>query len=173
MSKKPIISVIAAIGKNRELGKRGSEKLLWYIPEDFTHFKNTTLGKPVIMGSSTFESIDKPLPGRDNIVLTHDDNYAPEGVKIAKSFTEAITLAKEAQIDEIFFIGGGFVYEEVFKLDLVDRIYLTKIDASFPEADIFFPDYRQFGFNKIISNKQSGDKNYDYSFLLIEKSVKI
>ncbi len=165
------LSIIAAIGRNGELGKRGAEKLLWYLPEDFKHFKKTTMGRPVIMGSATFESIGKPLPGRLNIVLSHLSDYKAEGCSVAHSLEDAIELARSCEENEIFIIGGGFVYTQAMESGLVNRLYLTIIDADFDEADIFFPDYSDF--TNVIAEKVSHNDDYNYKFIILEKYVNI
>jgi len=138
--KKPRICAVVAIGKNRELGKGG--KLLWHIPEDLKRFKALTMGHPVIMGRKTFESIVRyiggPLPGRTNIVITRDANWSHEGVLVFKTLEEAIEKAKELDAEEIHIGGGAQIYEQA--LPLIDKLYLTLIDAE-GEADIFFPPY--------------------------------
>ena len=161
---KPTISAIAAIGKNRELGFRG--KLPWHVPEDLKHFKETTLGRPVIMGRKTFESlgIKKPLPGRLNIVITRNPDYAAEGALVVSSIEDAIAEARKHDQEEIFIIGGA----EIFKLamHLIDRLYLTVIGGEF-EADTFFPEYGEFG--KVISRKELDTDEYRVTFLELEK----
>lgn len=159
---KPIVSIIAAIGSNRELGK--SNKLLWHIPQDFARFKKITLKHPVIMGRTTFGSIGKPLPGRVNIVVTRDKNFKADGVVICHSLEEAIDKAKGKDNKEIFVIGGGQIYEQAIKF--ADKLYLTIVKGNF-DADTFFPDYSQF--TKVVYKKEGQDDNYRYTFLELEK----
>lgn len=159
------ISMIAVIGKKRELGK--NNKLLWHIPEDMKHFKNTTSGHVVIMGRKTFESIGKPLPNRTNIVVTNNKNYKAQGCQVAYSIEEAINFAKQndtSKYPEIFIIGGGQLYSQGIKY--ADKLYLTIVNQE-ATADTYFPDYSNF---KIVSggkNMQSG--NYTYKFIELEK----
>lgn len=163
-------SIIAAIGKNRELGKVGGEKLLWHIPEDFAHFKATTLGKPVIMGYNTYKSMGRLLPGRPNIILTKD-GIQIEGAFTAHSLSEAYKIAElkavEIKVDEFFNIGGASVYEQ--GLHDADRLYLTRIDAEFPEANVFFPEY-EIEFAKIVSSVHGSSDDHSYEFLVLERS---
>jgi dihydrofolate reductase len=171
MSKKIIHSMIAAIGSNRELGKAGSEKLLWHIPEDFEYFKRVTLGKPVIMGLNTFKAIGRPLPGRPNIVLTKDPSQViDDRVIVISSLDEAYKRAEltaaELGVDEIFNLGGASVYSQ--SLSRTDRLYLTHIEASFPEASVFFPEYAD-AFTRVISSQKSQNEQYVYSFDILEK----
>jgi len=155
---KPIISIIAAIGEHRELGK--DNKLLWHIPEDFKRFKKITSGHPVIIGRKTFESIGKPLPQRTNIIITHDENFQVEGCLIVHSLEEAIELAKTKDSKEIFIIGGGQIYKQA--ISIANKLYLTIVKGNF-EADTFFPDYSRF--KKIVSRKEARYHQYQYTFL--------
>ena len=165
--KKPRASIIAAIGRNRELGGTvdGKTDLLWHIPEDFKHFKKTTMGKPIIMGSTTYESIGKALPGRLNIVLSHDKEYIANGCTVAHSLDEAVERASKEGTDEMFIIGGGFVYKQALEQGMVDRMYLTIIDADFKNADVFFPEYSNF--TKIVEERESKDKTFSYKFVTL------
>lgn len=154
----PIVSIIAAIGSNRELGK--DNKLLWHIPEDLARFQKITLGHPVIMGRTTFESLGKPLSGRTNIVITRNKEYAVPGCIIAHSVDQALDIAKIQDKNEIFIIGGGQIYEQGIKL--ANKLYLTIVEGSFA-ADTFFPDYSRF--NKEIFRQKGQYKQYKYTFL--------
>lgn len=155
---KPIISIIAAIGTNRELGK--NNKLLWNIPEDLKRFKELTNGHPVIMGRKTFESIGRPLPNRINIIITHDKNYKEEGCLVVHSLEQAIELAEAKDDKEIFIIGGGQIYKQA--INIADKLYLTIVKRSYA-ADTFFPDYSRF--KKIIFQKEGQFNQYHYTFL--------
>lgn len=157
-----IVSIIAAIGKNRELGK--NNKLLWDIPEDLNHFRSITAGHAVIMGRKTHESIGRVLPKRINIVITRDANYISEGCEICSSLDEALNLAEKSGETEVFVIGGGEIYKQA--IGLVDKLYLTVVDSTF-DADTFFPEYS--GFNRVISEEKHKDANYSYTFFELEK----
>lgn len=159
---KPKISIIAAHGRNRELGK--NNKLLWHISSDLKRFKSLTENHAIIMGQKTYESIGRPLPERLNIVLSKDLKLEIPDIAVCNSINEAITLANDFGGDEIFIIGGGSVYAQT--IDLADKLYLTQVDAEF-EADTFFPDYSEF--KKIIFEKKESDENYQYKFLELEK----
>lgn len=126
-----IISMIAAIDELGGLGK--DNQLLCHAPADLKHFKAVTLGKPIIMGSRTYHSIGKPLPGRLNIVLTHQKILIP-GVVVASSLAEAFILAKDAP--EVVIIGGATIYKQA--IGQATRLYITKIHHVFA-ADVFFP----------------------------------
>ncbi|MBI4089416.1 MAG: dihydrofolate reductase [Candidatus Levybacteria bacterium] len=164
------ISIIAAIGKNRELGKNG--KIPWHIPEDFKRFKALTSGHPVIMGRKTWESLPiKPLPGRYNIVITRDVGFKINDLRKGKDFTvansleEALRLTKSAQGDnEVFVIGGGQIYQQA--IGIADKLYLTIVEGTF-DADTFFPDYSDF--KKKVFEQAGESEGYKYKFLELEK----
>jgi dihydrofolate reductase len=156
------VSIIAAIGKNRELGK--NNKLLWNIPLDLSHFRTITKGHAVIMGRKTHESIGRALPKRINIIITRDNNYKSEGCIVCASINDALEIAKKSGEKEAFVIGGGEIYKQA--ISLADKLYLTIVDSSF-DADIFFPDYSEF--KKVISKENHKDVNYSYLFLEMEK----
>lgn len=153
---KQIISLIAAIGKNRELGFNND--LIWKIPEDVEFFKKTTSGHAVIMGQRTYESIGHPLPKRKNIILTRDEKFHAEGCFIAHSIGEALELAGDG---EVFMIGGGQIYAQTIKI--ADKLYLTQIDKS-STADTYFPEFSNFK----ISKKLGGGNFKESKFELLE-----
>jgi dihydrofolate reductase len=135
------IALIAAVAENGVIGSGGA--IPWRLPSDFAFFKRTTLGKPVVMGRKTFESIGRPLPGRTNLVVTAQPGYQPEGVEVMASLEIALVRAREIAardgVDEIMVIGGGEVYRAA--IDMADRLYVTHVavspagDAQFPEID--------------------------------------
>src|SRR5690606_22540731 len=120
-----MLSLIVAFDQNRVIGK--DNKLPWHLPNDLQFFKRTTMGKAIIMGRNTFESIGKPLPGRNNIVLTRQQDYRPNGVEVIKDMDELKKL-KETE-EEHFIIGGAEVFNKT--LSLIDKMYITYIDDSF------------------------------------------
>ncbi len=153
-----MLSLIAIIGKNRELGK--NNKLIWNIPDDMAHFRKITANHPVIMGRKTFQSIGRPLPSRTNIIITSDPYVRIGGAEVVGSLDDAIALAKKSSgNEEIFVVGGGQVYKEA--IDQADRLYLTVVDAT-ADADTFFPDYSRF--TKVISQEphESGGFHFTY-----------
>ena len=159
-----MISIVAAIGRNRELGN-GNE-LLWHIPEDLKRFKALTSGHPVIMGRKTFESIGRPLPNRTNIIITRDTKWKADGVHTAHSLEDAIGLAALMPgAEETFVIGGAQIYEAA--LPRVDRVYLTLIDDSKP-ADAFFPEYEK-EFTKKITEESHEWNGLTYSWVDLER----
>ncbi len=157
---KPIISIIAAIGDNKELGK--NNKLLWHIPEDLKFFREKTRGHAVIMGRKTYKSIGHPLPNRVNIIISRNSNLKINGAFVVHSLEEALSLAKQHEKEEIFIIGGAQIYQEA--LPIVDKLYLTLVQGTFA-ADVFFPDYSDF--KKIIDQKTSSDRKL--TFLELER----
>ena len=156
----PKISLIASIGKKRELG-RGNE-LLFKIPEDMKMFKEKTTGHTIIMGRKTYESIGRPLPHRTNIVVSRDSSFLlPEGVFLVDSIDKALELAKEKEEKEVFVIGGAQLYG--LALPFADKLYLTLVNKEVKDADAYFPDYSEFG--KVLFERPSRDKNYSYMFV--------
>ena len=141
------ISMIAAVGKNLELGKNND--LIWHFKEDMKFFKETTMGHPVIMGRKTFESLPKALPGRKNIVISANPEYKADGAEVVTSVEEAIKLA-ETEDTDAFVIGGGRIYTEF--LPYADNLYLTEINAECPDADTYFPDFNKSDYIKEIIN---------------------
>lgn len=141
------ISMIAAVGKNLELGKNND--LIWHFKEDMKFFKETTMGHPVIMGRKTFESLPKALPGRKNIVISTNPEYKADGAEVVTSVEEAIKLA-ETENTDAFVIGGGRIYNEF--LPYADNLYLTEINAECPDADTYFPDFNKSDYIKEIVN---------------------
>jgi len=159
------ISMIAAIGKNRELGK--DNRLLWHLKEDFQRFKNLTTGNVVIMGRKTYDSLpekNKPLPNRINIIISRNKSWSPLGSYVFNSLEEAISRAKKFN-KEIFIIGGASVYEQGIKYS--DKLYLTVISKEYPDADAFFPDYSEF--KKVIFEENHQEKDLSYRFIDLGK----
>lgn len=158
-----IISLIAAMDKNRVIGKDNS--LPWKLPADMKRFRQITSGKPVIMGRKTFESIGKPLPNRKNIILTRDKGYKVDGCFTASSVDEALGCAENP--GEVMVIGG----EQVFRLfiPIANRLYLTFIDEEF-EGDSYFPEFDEKEW-KIVKKEDYVDEEsgYRYSFVDLER----
>lgn len=167
---KLIISIIAALGRNNVIGNRNG--LPWHLPADLQHFKELTKGKPIIMGSKTFESIGKPLPQRDNIVLTRDSDYKAEGCKIARSLDEALQLAEQGELGkasgEVMICGGESVYKQF--LPLAQRMYLTFIDGDF-EGDAYFPEFDKTEWKEVAKENRQADIHnpYNYSFVVLAR----
>ncbi|PIT69798.1 dihydrofolate reductase [Bartonella tribocorum] len=132
------ICLIAAVAENGVIGREGA--MPWHLSTDLQRFKALTLGKPIIMGRKTWDSIGKPLPGRTNIVITRDCTFSAEGAVVAHSLSQACSLAtsvaSQNDLEEIFIIGGGEIFQQGFRL--ADKIFLTEVLASI-EGDCFFP----------------------------------
>lgn len=163
-----ILSLIAAVGKNNELGI--NNQLLWNLPSDLKHFRDITSGHPVIMGRKTFESIGRPLPNRKNIVITRDESYTAPGIYVAHSLDEALQIAateqgsKFEEVDEeveAFVIGGGQLYLEA--LPRAQRLYLTHVDAALP-ADTYFPEVSCDEWEEISSESHDADSEHAYNY---------
>lgn len=139
------VSMIAAVGKNLELGKNND--LIWHFKEDMKFFKETTMGHPVIMGRKTFESLPKALPGRRNIVISSNPEYKAEGAETVTSVKDALKIV---EAEDVFIIGGGRIYKEF--LPYADNLYLTEINAECKDADTYFPEFNKSDYIKEIVN---------------------
>lgn len=159
-----IISLIVAMDEGRIIGK--DNRVPWHLPADMGHFRRLTVGKPVIMGRKTFQSIGRPLPERTNIVLTRDPHFKGEGCLIVHSPEEAIKKAGEAA--EVMIIGGA----EIYKLFLpkAERIYLTEVHAHFP-GDTYFPQWKPEEWREVERQDFHADKEnpHPYSFVTLER----
>ncbi len=166
MMKKPTVSIIVAMAKNRVIGK--DNDMPWHLPADLKHFRKVTTGKPIIMGRKTYESIGRPLPKRHNIIISRNSDYKVEGCDIVASLEEAVEKAGE--VDELFIIGGGFLYNQL--INDADKLYLTFIDLEV-EGDTFFPEYEHLNLTKMASEHHLKDEEnpYDYEFteFLVER----
>jgi len=159
-----MISLIVATGNGGVIGNKG--EIPWHLPADFAYFKRITLGRPVIMGSKTHDSIPRVLPGRKNIVLAFEPDYRPkEGAVLASGVEEALTLAGEG---EVFIIGGGQVYKTFFPL--ADRVYLTLVSGEF-EGDTFFPEIKEDEWKEISRERREADEKNTYAmdFIVYER----
>ncbi len=156
------ISIIAAVGKNRELGKKN--ELIWRISPDLKRVKALTTGHPIIMGRKTYDSIGHPLPNRTNIVISRAQ-MCIEGCLMYDSLQKGIESAQAIDSEEIFIFGGASIYTEA--LPLADRLYLTIIDAEENEADVFFPDYNDF--TKIIEEEKHPEHTPPFTWVTLER----
>jgi dihydrofolate reductase len=135
MTKRPRIVFVVAVARNGVIGRQGA--LPWRVSSDLKRFKQITMGKPVIMGRKTWESLPRrPLPGRLNIVITRDRQYRAEGAVVAASVVEALAQAQQVASDEICVIGGSDIFRQM--LPMADRLYLTEVDLA-PDGDVHFP----------------------------------
>jgi len=162
------ISIVAAMDERRLIGRANA--LPWRLPADLRHFKALTLGKPVIMGRKTFESIGRPLPGRSNIIVTRDPGYAPEGVLVAHNLNDALDMAREVvgSEGEAMVIGGANIYFQF--LPRADRMYLTMVHDQF-EGDAWFPAYDRRDWGVIHEEHHPADERNDaaYSFITLSR----
>lgn len=151
------INLIAAIGKNNELGMNND--LIWRIKEDLQFFKQTTMGHPVVMGRKTYESLPKILPGRKNIVISTSEIINNE-IEIYKSIKEFLVKYQNTD-DEIFIIGGASIYKSF--IDSATKMYLTEIEKEEINADVYFPKFNENVWNKeIISNHEENNIKYNH-----------
>jgi len=165
----PRCCLIVAMASNRIIGRDGG--MPWHLPADLRHFKQTTLGKPLIMGRKTFQSIGRPLPGRTNIIVTRDPDFAAEGTVTARDFDDALDRARKiAQadgVDEIMIGGGGEIYARA--LPVADRIYLTEV-AGNVDGDVTFPELDPTQWRECERRAHaSGDGTPAYSFVMLER----
>ena len=164
------VSIIVAVSQNGVIGKNND--LIWRLPKDMAFFKEKTNGHHVIMGRKNFESIPhkyRPLPNRENIIITRNPNYIAKGCIIVHSIKEALKICRKNQESEPFIIGGGEIYKEALEQDLVDRVYLTRINYSF-KGDTFFSDLDNSW--KEIDRKCNPIDNkhaYSYDFITLDK----
>lgn len=164
------VAAIVAIDKNWAIGRQGG--LLCHLPADLRHFKSVTMGYPIIMGRKTFESFPRgPLPGRLNIVLTHNDDYRPSGVTVCHNMNEALAIAQAEGRDRCYIIGGGSIYA-LFAF-IIDEIYLTQIHSQFDDADTFFPPIDQPQWEIVEQEDFPADErnSFPYSFIHLKRKI--
>ncbi len=152
------IIIIAAIGKNNELGKNNN--LIWPLKKDLLFFKNNTYGYPIIMGYNTYISLNKKLENREYIVLTHKEkNFFPTEIKVFNNINELLIYIKK--YEKVFVIGGASIYKQFIKY--TDRLLLTQIDAIDKDADAFFPDFDKKNYEiKILDEKEENKIKYKH-----------
>lgn len=154
------LSLIAAMDENRLIGR--DNKLPWHLPADLAFFKRTTMGKAIVMGRKTFESIGKPLPGRRNIVITGNADFQAPGCEIADSIDAAMSLANDD--DEVMLIGGASLYQQT--IERATKLYITRIHQSF-EGDTWFPEFDLSDWKEVYREDLDADDSnrYAYSFI--------
>ncbi|WP_424963842.1 dihydrofolate reductase [Ekhidna sp.] len=165
-----IISMIAAMGSNRVIGK--DNDIPWHLPDDFKYFKNTTKGHHVIMGRKNWESLPhsfQPLPGRPNIVITRQEEYPLEEAAVVKSLEEALEIARENGEREAFIIGGGEIYR--MGLKYADKIFLTEINGAF-DGQVTFPEFDKNIWKEVSREHHPTDDKHKYSFDFVVYSKK-
>ncbi|MGO1297663.1 MAG: type 3 dihydrofolate reductase [Vibrio sp.] len=160
-----LISMIAAMANDRVIGH--DNQMPWHLPADFAWFKQCTLGKPIIMGRKTYDSIGRPLPGRPNIVISRDSELLIEGVSTVTSIDEALALT--AEYEEVMVIGGGSIYAAC--LPRADRLYITEIKADL-SGDTHFPDWGKGWRETHREHYAADEKNqYDMEFVIVERAT--
>ena len=161
----PNVALIAALDENRVIG-RGPD-IPWHIPEDMRYFKRMTLGKPVIMGRKTFDSIGKPLPGRRNIVVTRRTDRTAEGAEVVNTLEAALKLAATSETDEIMVAGGAEVYSQA--LARAQTLYLTYIHAAF-EGDVYFPELNEDEWFTASREERQTEDGLAYSWVTLTRA---
>jgi dihydrofolate reductase len=164
------LSLIVAMASNRVIGRENG--LPWSLPKDLAYFKRITMGHPIIMGRKTFDSIGRPLPGRCNIVVTTQQQWARDGVLVAHSFDQAVDVAHDNAlrlgVDEIMLIGGESLYEQA--LPSANRLYLTEVHAEVL-GDAYFPEYLSRNWFEVSREDYFADSEnpFDYSFVVYSR----
>ncbi|MFD3450075.1 dihydrofolate reductase [Microbacteriaceae bacterium 4G12] len=160
-----MISLMVAMDQNRVIGRNND--LPWRLPADLAYFKRVTMGHPIVMGRKTFESIGRPLPGRENIVVTRNKEYEAAGCKVIHSLKDLLERPKQRE-EELFIIGGAEIFKEA--LPVADRLYITHIDEVF-EGDTYFPEIANEQWHIVSKEKGIKDESnpYNYYFTVYEK----
>jgi dihydrofolate reductase len=153
------IVLVAAMDKNRAIGRGGA--LPWHLPDDLKRFKRLTLGKTVLTGRKTFQSIGRPLPGRRNLVLTRDISFRPEGVELVHSVEDALKLDSEIMV-----IGGGEVY--ALTLPIATQMHLTLVDTAISDADAFFPAWSSLEWRETLREFHPADPRHAFAFSYVD-----
>jgi len=166
------LSLIVAMAENRTIGL--NNELPWHLSEDLKYFKSVTMGKPIVMGRKTFDSIGRPLPGRLNIVITRNTEWQHPGVETAASLQQAVAIAAEANpqdqealIQEVMVIGGEEIYRTA--IELADRLYITRVQAEV-EGDAFFPEYNEPEWQEVSRQQPDSQGDIPYFFQVLERS---
>ena len=163
---KPLISLIVAMDQQRLIGRENA--LPWRLSADLRYFKKTTMGKPIVMGRKTYDSIGRALPGRKNIVITRKDDFTAAGCFVVFSIEEALQAA--GSVEEVIFMGGASLYEQI--LPQVKRLYLTQVHTSLI-GDTWFPafDMAEWKERERIDHSADEKNEFDYSFLVLERDI--
>ncbi|MEO7801744.1 MAG: dihydrofolate reductase [Ginsengibacter sp.] len=160
---------MVAASTNNVIGK--NNQLPWKLPNDFKYFKNKTWGLTVIMGRKTYESLQKPLPGRYNIVITKNEDWSAEGVTVAHTLQDGLSKAKETDCKKVFIIGGAEIFKQT--INTVDTIYITRVEGEF-EGDAFYPALNFDEWEMISEDEHQMDEKhaYNYAFQIWKKKDK-
>ncbi|MCB1665103.1 MAG: type 3 dihydrofolate reductase [Pseudomonadales bacterium] len=166
------LALIWAMARNRTIGRNNA--LPWHLSEDLKYFKRVTMGKPVIMGRKTWDSIGRPLPGRTNIVITRDSAFRAEGAKVVNTLEQALSVAESVGIidgsEEVVVMGGEQIY--ALALPKADRLYMTEVHADV-DGDAHFPEFDRTQWQELAreNHAAAGPNPYDYSFVILERKV--
>ncbi|GGG06511.1 dihydrofolate reductase [Pontibacter amylolyticus] len=163
-----MIAIVVAIAENNVIGK--DNQLIWHLPADLRHFKQKTMGHPMIMGRKTFESIGKPLPGRTTIIVTRQEDYKAEGCIVMNSVEEAIAKGKELDSEQVSIVGGAEIYKQA--LPYVDTLYLTEVHYAF-DGDTFFPDLQKEEWQEVSAESHQQDEKNEYAYTFKELRRKV
>ncbi|WNB17255.1 dihydrofolate reductase [Marivirga arenosa] len=158
-----IISMIVARAINNAIGK--DNDMIWHLPDDLKYFKDKTRNHHILMGRKNFDSLGEkfqPLPNRINIVITRNKEWERDGTIVFHNIEEGIQYAKENKEEELFIIGGGQIYEQ--GLQFADRLYITEVNAKFPDADAFFPDFDKSNWKEVSSEHHPTDEKHQFDF---------
>lgn len=158
-------AIVVAAAENNVIGKDNG--LIWHLPADLRHFKQITMGHPILMGRKTYESIGKPLPGRTSVIVTSQEDYVADGCIVAHSLQEALEEAK-ALDENVYIIGGAEIYKQA--LPLTDTIYLTRLHHTF-DGDVYFPELDDEEWETVAREHHEPDEKnkYHYSFLTLRR----
>ncbi len=166
------VALIVAMDLDRGIGKNND--LMWHLPEDMKFFKETTSGHVVVMGRKNFESIPekfRPLPNRENVVLTRNNNYACEGVEVFNDFITLMTTYSDEKSRTVFIIGGGEIYKLALEADILDEMYITHVNESYG-ADTFFPEFDLSKWKVETLKEQAKDDKHKASFKTLKYTLK-
>jgi dihydrofolate reductase len=160
----PRISLVAALDRRHAIGRDNA--LAWHLPDDLKHFKAVTLGKPVLMGRRTAESLGRPLPGRANLVMTRKGSAPFDGMRPVGTIEEALTITAELEAGELCIIGGGEIYREW--LPLADVLQLTEVHTAIEGADAWFPEWDRSQWHEVQRTPHPADDRHAFAFDFVE-----
>jgi dihydrofolate reductase len=163
-----MITIVVAVAENNVIGK--DNQLIWHLPADLRHFKQKTMGHPMIMGRKTFESIGKPLSGRTTIIVTRQEDFQAEGCIVVNSLEAAIAKGKELDSEHVSIVGGAEIYRQ--SLPFVDTIYLTQVHHTF-DGDTFFPVINEEEWKEISAEQHEPDEKNKYAYTFTELRRKV
>ena len=171
----PRLSVLAAMARNRVIGHNNA--IPWRLPHDLKHFKELTMGHPLIMGRKTYESIGRLLPGRTSIIITRQPDYEVPGALVVRSIGEALSICSQTKseeaehlvpVNECFVIGGADIFQQM--LPLCDRLYMTEIQKDF-EGDAYFPEFDRNDWREISREEHADDDGLEYHFVTLDREA--